>query len=226
MILSWPPQLRASGIEFDLLGQSIAGPITLVDSHQVASIDGGHWVATLADMHVVGKAAMLAYRRLRAQMQGGAHSVYVPVCDGANAPWPGVERSAFAHWSDGATWSDGAEWSQSVIGVDVAAPAAARTTLLQVSYVNVGQVVGGERFSINGHLYEIARVLPDAPGSGVDALWQIVPPLRAAVGPSDHLEFDNPVCEMTLLSENQMNMMTFRNKTGSLQPTFFETFGT
>lgn len=220
----WPPELRAVGIAFDLAGQAITGPLTLFNTRQVGSLNGGHWIATLAEIAVVGRDAMLAYRRLRSLLQGGAHQVRVPVCDRANAPWPGSERSAYATFSDTATFSDGGRFSQGVIAVSVVSIAAVRTTRLEVDLVDAGAIVGGERFSINGHLHEIAQVLDEAAPSGATAVWRIVPPLREAVGPETHLEFDNPVCTMTLARESELNMMTWRNRTGMISPSFVESF--
>lgn len=223
-IYPWPPELRAVGIEFDILGQAASGPVSLVGNSQVASLDGGYWIATLGSISIVNRAAMLSFRRLRAVLQGGAHQVLVPVCDGA--PWPsGSPTSATAQFSDGAFFSDGSAFAQSVISIAVVADADVRTTRLEVAYENAGDIVGGEYFSIGNHLYQIAQVLTDeAPASGGDAVWQIIPPLREAVAIGAHLEFDHPVCLMRPVREAEMNLMTFRNRTGVWSPVFLETF--
>lgn len=218
----WPPELRAIGIQFDLAGQAAAGPPSLIGNSQVASLDGGYWVAVLSDINIVGRDNMLSFRRLRAVLQGGAHQVLVPVCD--YAPWPGEDHSAVATFSDTATFSDGSTFSQGVISVGVVTAAAVRTTRLEVSYDSVGSIVGGEFFSIGKHLYQIAQVLDETPPSGADAVWQIVPPLREAIDSSTYLNFDKPRCMMRPLRESEMNAMTFRNRTAIWSPTFVETF--
>lgn len=223
-VYPWPPELRAVGIAFDLTGQAASGPVSLVGNSQVVSLDGGLWMATLGDIAVVDRAAMLSFRRFRAVLQGGANQALVPVCD--SAPWPGSARIAVATWSDTATWSDGAKWSQGVISVTLTAPAAARSTRLEVSYDAIGTIVGGEYFSIGRHLYQIAQVLAEASSDSPtpDAIWQIVPPLREDVGTDAYLNFDHPVCMMRPVREAEMDMMTWRNRTGVFSPTFIETF--
>lgn len=225
-IYPWPPELRAVGIEFDLLGQSFAGPLTLTQAHQIGSLDGGYWVATLGDIGIVGRAAMLSFRRLRGVLRGGANAVLVPVCDKSNAPWPGESTSLeLADFSDDATFSDGSMFSQNQITVVMGTSASARSTRIEVEVQSAGSIVGGEFFSIGNHLYQIDQVLDETPPSGTDAVWQISPPLREDVDVGAVLDFDNPRCLMVPLTETQMNLMTFRNKAGVLSPVFFETMG-
>lgn len=227
-VVSWPPELRALGIGFNIAGEGVLGPATLGGQHQVGSFDGGYWIAQLQDISAVGKAAMLAYRRLTGLLQGGANQVLVPLCDRANAPWPGTERSVtvpFIEGSDTATFSDGTEFSQNVITIEMTGAGAVRSTRLEVKYVNAGDVVGGERFSINGHAYEVVQVLADQVlTGGATAAWQIRPPLREAMPVGTQLDFDDPVCRMIPVSGDQLNMVTWRGRTGTVSPTFIESF--
>jgi hypothetical protein len=217
VIYDWPTQLAAVGFEFDLLGQTIAGPITLAQTRQVGSFDGGYWLATLSGIAVVGKDRVLAFRRLRALLQGGANQLRVPVCDKGNAPWPGSARKALSLFSDGVTFSDGTSFSSAVVSVVLGADAALRATRIVPTVQAAAPIYGGEYFSIGDHLYQVAQVL-------VDGSWQIVPPLREAVPAGTDINFDHPVCVMTLVGEEQMNLALERQRMGVLALTLFESF--
>lgn len=218
MIYDWPTaQLPPIVFEFDLLGQTISGPQTLNQTRQVLSYDGGFWQASFSGISVVGKDRVLAFRRIRALLHGGAHQLRVPVCDTGNAPWPGTARSAHAGFSDDATFSDGSDFASAVISVVVGQAAPIRSTRLVVTIQNAAPIYGGEYFSIGDHLYQVAQVFDD--GS-----WQIVPPLREAVDVGADLNFDKPTCLMTLLSEDQMNLPLERQRMGVLAMTLFESF--
>lgn len=223
-IYNWPNKLNAAGIEFDLLGQTVPGPVTLMQTRAVGSFDGGYWIATLADVPVVKRQRILQFRTLRALLQGGAHQVRVPVCDKVNAPYPASEGGSVATFSDTATFSDGSKFAQSVIVVEVATAAAVRSTRLEITLIAADTPLSGMYFSVGDHLYQIAAVLDEELASGVDVAWQIVPPLREAVAAGDHVEFENPVCRMTLLNEQQMNLMTQQGRAGVATMMFVESF--
>jgi hypothetical protein len=209
-VLRWPSALRAAGgLSFNLRGRTIGGPVSLTGRTQVASIDTGYWVASLPLALLEAGGDVRAFRRLAAEMAGGAFPVLVPAFDEGQAPWPdpgGWENNVNPpqEWSDETQWSDGTGWYDPVIRVYLAEAAAARATSILLDVDNAGTIEGGELFSLaGGELHVIRRVL-SSDESGVRVA--IAPGIRAAQPAGRRCEFERPVCRMRLVSEDAADL--------------------
>lgn len=195
---AWPPGLGPKSVAFNRRGMTISGPVSLSGRSMVAQYDAGYWIARLSGVNAAGPTNVLAHRRLSALMEGGAHQVFVPVFDRANAPWPvaGVYES-LKTYSGGETFSGGEKYSASVIIAAMAA-AAARATRITPTVTTASTIRGGEFFEIaaTGRLHSIKSVDVAA------GTWDIWPPLREAVLVSTELNFDDPKCLMRLQNES------------------------
>lgn len=225
-IFDWPRiVLDARGIAFNQRGSVITGPTSLTGQNQVAQSDAGYWVAAFDVAFIGAGTSLKVWRALRGLLEGGAHQVRVPVCDEAQAPWPGpVQRPTLTRWSGGSTfasWSGGADWSQPTIAVKVATAADIRATSLAVTALAAGDITGGEYFSLGEHLYVVRAILAVAGGAYTLGIW---PPLREAAAINDTLNFDAPVCKMRLMGESEMDLALGRLWQAAPSVNFVEVF--
>lgn len=208
-LIRWPPALKSRGVAFNRRGQVVGGPLSLSGRNQVGSYDGGHWIATVDVATLDQGDDILAFRALRAEMEGGAHHVLVPAFDEGQAPWPaagGYDANVNdpQEWSDDTLWSDGTGWYEPAILVTVAAVAALRATSIVIDIDAAGTIKAGQWFSLQGgHLHEIKRVLAV---SGSERTLAISPPLRAAVAIGERVEFERPKCRMRLPAESDADL--------------------
>lgn len=199
-VFDWPSVLRARGCTFDPRGMTVAGSPTLSGRTQVASYDAGYWIATIDLATLDAGAEIKTFRALRAQMEGGAHHLRVPVFDEGQAPWPSATHSAAATgFTDGTQFSDGTGFAEKAIKVALAADAAARATSISVSVTSAATIAGGEYFSIRDRLHVVREVLSAT-------AWAIWPPLREAAVSGRALNLDAPICRMRLASEQEMSL--------------------
>lgn len=208
LVYNWPSFLGAEGVEFNQRGQGVTGPVSMSGLSQFTSIDTGYWIATLQGVQLFQGERVLAFRALRAALEGGGHHVRVPVIDQGQAPWPDgtVVVQDPLPFDDLAYFDDDAGFHQATIVVEVAEDAAAGATSLVLSLISVAALKGGEYFSIGDRLYVIkmSGVVQTATDEYTVAIW---PRLREAVVAGASVEFDNPVCRMRLASEREMDAM-------------------
>lgn len=101
----------------------------------------------------------------------------------------------------------------------VNAMAAIRATQIAITVTTGIPPVAGQYFSLGGsHLHGISSVVSVV---GTVATIKIRPPLRAAVAVNDPVEFDNPVCECRLTSDDQALLLSL-NKFASPSLEFME----
>lgn len=209
----WPTELGARAVAFNQRGQVVAGPPTLTGQSQVGSVDAGHWVATVALATLADSAAVLAFRALRARLEGGAHSVLVPVFDGGTTlngqiPYPaagGSAANAFAsqRYSDNTLHTDGHGFYRPSILVAAGAAASAGATSITITVTTAGTLIAGMLFSIRRRLY----VLRERTAlSGASQTWAIWPRLREDVASGERINFERAVCKMRLMSEEEMDV--------------------
>lgn len=213
----FPLEFAPKAISFELRGQTIGGPVSITGRTQVASVGAPYWIATLDGVTAGGAAAVLAYRRLRANMAGGGGAIAVPVFDIYQAPWPvaGVYSAAETKFSDGTEFSDGTGFYTPVIKITVGAAAAAGATSISVTTTTAGTVYGGEYFSINARLYQITKVEDDG-------AWTITPPLREAITTADRIDMDRPGCIMRLADEGAADLSLTMGRYGFPSLNFVE----
>lgn len=226
-VYDWPPALRpGEGASYNLRGQVVAGPVSLAGRSQVTMIDTGYWVATLPIALLDAGNDIRVFRALRALLDGGGAHVRVPFFDAGQAPWPAAGGAAAnavgsVTFSDGATFSDGSGFFQAAITVELGADAAAGATEITVTVINAGTITGGEIFSLGERAHTIASVRSV---SGSTQVWAIRPRLRKAHAAGEALDFDNPVCRMRPLSEQEMDLAFGRLWRAKPQVGFVEAF--
>lgn len=198
-VYPWPGSFHPRGVSFKRRGVSVAGQPSMTGRMQVGQLDAGYWVASYSRLNVGGAAPVKAYRAFMGRMEGGAHSVLVPVYDDAQAPWPLAGGSAAnlntdEPFDDGLFFDDGTGFFDPSILVTLSAAAALRATAIDVTVGTAGTISGGEYFSIGDRLHVITDVISST-------RWAIWPPLREAAAVGAELNFDRPICRMTLVDE-------------------------
>lgn len=244
-----PTILRPLVPEFDLRGMTLQGPVTLAQNRQVLDSQGGYWIATYRDVAVVGRDKVLAHRMLRGQLRGGANWCRVPVCDGANAPWPtNDDLSILSTFDDTALFGDDAEFRNDQPPAYLTGRRSLTSTFSDTALfsdgssfrdavINVTVAVAGTAGDtsievtktmianvVGGEYFSIDDHLHQIVQEIGDGVWQIVPALREDVAAGAQLEFDRPVCVMVLASEQEMDAALERNKSGVVSIAFFEAF--
>lgn len=128
----WPAALtRFRAIAFNPRGMTVSGPPSLLGRTQVGSLDAGYWVAGVFAIAANRPERVRAFRALRASLEGGAHAVRVPACDGANAP--------------------------TGLTIETVGIQAARSTLVEVDTTT--GLEGGEYFSFSDRLYLVREIV-------------------------------------------------------------------
>jgi hypothetical protein len=208
MTIRWPDEvLRPQNVSFDLDSRSLAGPASVSGATQVISSDAGLWKATLGEIIVKSRQAVLAHRAIAALLEGRLGSILIPLCRGygpsSGAVLTADEEALFAEipHSDDAFFDDDTGYVGSLTDVVLAADAAVRATTLMVT-VNYAadDIQPGQHFSIGERLYRI-RTFDATTGT-----MTIRPPLREAVTASDVLNFDDPCCRMRLLQDDGLDL--------------------
>jgi hypothetical protein len=208
-LLRWPSALKCRGIAFNRRGQVVGGPVSLSGRTMIGSYDGGYWIATVDIAAIDQGDQVLAFRALRAEMEGGAHHLLVPTFDEGQAPWPaagGYDANVNEpeEWSDSTLWSDGTGWYAPEILVSVAAAASLRDTSIVIGVAVAGTIKAGQYFSLHGgHLHEIKRIIAV---NGTERTIAISPPLRAAIAIGERVEFERPTCRMRLSEESEADL--------------------
>lgn len=227
MIYDWDSSLAPKGIAFNRRGMSIGGPPGLGGRNQVAQIDAGYWIASLQQLAVGGPAAVKAFRRQMALLEGGAHQILVPVFDYSQAPFPDGVTSwppSATIYTDGTRFSDGTGYLDRLIDIVVAATAALRATRLTLTVNDADDIVGGEYFEIGlGRLHMITGIISEASPEITVSIW---PPLRERVEAGATLNFDNPKCRMRLLNEGDDDIALQMGRYGFPDIQFIEAFDT
>ncbi|BAL77026.1 hypothetical protein [Bradyrhizobium cosmicum] len=200
--------LHEASHDWNLVGNAISAGQTVSASVDVRSDGGGFWTTSLNDVQLWDRFQPLLWRAVRQLANGGVNRLVVSRRDQLQ-PWPGNLTSYGAvAFGDGALFDDGAGFEQSVIDVVTSGAAALRATSLVLDFVNCGDLLGGEAFSIDHQtfgwrMYEIGSV--EEIGGGLIKVT-FNPPLREAVADGTQVEFDRPRCVMKLQSAAAMNL--------------------
>lgn len=204
----WPEDvLVPQNVAFDLDSRSLAGPASVSGSSQVIASNAGLWKATLGNVVVKSRAAVLTHRAIAALLEGRLGSILIPLCR-AYGPSSGAVLSADQEalfnqvpHSDDALFDDSTGYVGSLTSVTAASNAAVGATTLMVTVTYASEAIQpGEHFSIGERLYRVRTF--DA-GTGT---MTIRPPLREAVTAGDVLDFDDPVCRMRLMQDDGMDL--------------------
>lgn len=183
----------------DLERRTVSGGGSLSGDEDIIATDGGGRVfVEIGDPYLDDADAALAWRALDAYCDGGARAIIVPFCDGRHQPTQGFSDTPH---SDGSTFSDETEYSQGDASGEVAADAALRATVLQLSDLAMARpLMGGEWLSIDHptmrwRAYRIAEITAQDADAGT-ATVSIRPPLREATAAGTPVDFALPRCVM------------------------------
>lgn len=190
--------------DFFLLPRVKFGPEQEDGQLQRVLSGGPRWVAEIRyNIHLPDE--IREWRGFVAKLSGGVTEILVPVRDRRQAPWPtGYDDESInpeLPFDQDALFSDDTGFEQRIIVVDVASNAASGATTMTVDVVHSGDLKRGHYFSATDatgrqRLYVITEMPLDL-GSDQFRI-QFLPPLRSALTAGTPLEFDNPMCIMTV----------------------------
>jgi len=203
MTILWPVHvLRPQNVAFDIAPRSLAGPSSVSGFSQVVASDAGIWKARLGSVIVSRRNHVLAWRAIDALLEGRLNPILVPLCR-AYQPVPADFVDDDVPHSDDAPFDDETEYDGSVISVFLAADMAVRAVSGSVNIAYAGTLQPGQHFSLGERLYRL-RTVTYTGANTADITFR--PPLREAAAVGAVLEFDNPVCRMRLVSDQEMNL--------------------
>lgn len=224
----WPSTVTPQTVSFNARGVSIGGQRTITGRQQIVAVDAGYWIASLTDFQLINKTHILAYRALYSLLEGPVHRALVPVYDTWQSPWPVINGQDLIDYTvpfdDDATFDDGSTFDQSVIDAVLESSAALRATQVTITFTDydfVSALQGGEYFSIGERLYRVKSLADTSTDSVTVNIW---PPLRAAVVAGDTVNFDNPVCKMKLVTEQEGDLDLQFGRRGFPTMKFVEAF--
>ena len=210
MTLSWPKaNLAPKSISVDLSPRPVGGVPSITGGMQWLQSDAGCWLITYSGVELMNATNIKLFRALARLLNGPGTPIMVPVFEmDDRVPWPtsgGVQVTKYnpVLHSDSTYFSDGSGYYQPVIDA-YAAAAPLRATSLTVTWNYGGTLVGGEFFSIDEGLYQIATVVQTSAGPPVIYQITFLPPLRAALGASTALNFDDPRARCILSGTTDM----------------------
>lgn len=177
-----------------LTGVTLQGGVTISGAPTIARTDGGgFWTCWMNEIELVTRQQIKAARALEAVLDAGVTPIIVPAFEWVFSP------KTVTH-ADGTPFSDGSYYQSSPVNAVIAASAALRATVLDVTFVGGIPLEAGERFSLNHltkgkRLYTVGRVLES---SGPNLRIEVRPPLREATAAGTDMDFSTPGCVMRL----------------------------
>lgn len=208
------------------------GPILPDGSQQRVQSAAPHWIAE-TDYLLLQPANIREMRAYVTKMMGGAREFIMPVHDRSRAPWPTGYDYTSAKQS--VSWSGGRNFSvalkRQIIQVRANSAAVAGAATLSILQMTDGKIRRGHFFTIiddtgRARLYQIDEAIQEST-STVGATYTISfqPPLRAPCPAKKPLDFDDPMCTMTL-AETQSGAITEEAQSGArAQLKLRESFG-
>lgn len=220
MTIRWPIGiLPARDVSFDIASRSLAGPTSISGKTQTVSTDAGLWKATLGSILIRDRNSRLAFRAIANLLEGRLHPILVPVCradqpvvDGIDGLYDEVPHSDDAFFDDDTGYVGG-----SIEVLSAAMAVRAVSGAITIAYG--GTLEPGQHFSVGERLYRLRTV--EYTGTNT-ANITFRPPLREAVAYGDYLEFNDPVCRMRLVSDDQMDLELQLRRFGSPSVSFIE----
>jgi hypothetical protein len=191
------------------MNRSLRGASNIRASSQTVGSDAGIWTFNFSDFPVYSRQLVLLWRSLDALTEGQLNPIDVPFFDYEKTyqPLVDLDDTAVPH-SDDAYFSDNAGYVSSRSDVSTASAGALRATSLDLSIVFSGDIEPGQHFSIDhttkgNRLYRI-KTATYTSSSEVSLTFN--PPLREAVTTGTKIEFDRPVCQCKLASDQEMSL--------------------
>lgn len=222
MTIRWPiGVLPARSVAFDIAPRNLSAPANIYGVSQVVGQDAGIWRATLGDIVVRNRAAVIVFRGIATELEGRLGKILVPLCRGYQPLPDGATASAskpLPH-SDGTFFSDGSGYVTNLSSVTLAANAPLRATTLSISIALSGPIEPGQHFSIGERLYRVKAASYISPTT---ATLTIRPPLREPALAGSDLNFDDPVCRMRLATDTEMDLSLEMRRFGNPTVNFVE----
>lgn len=209
-MIIWPVQiLRPKTVNIELVNRSLRGASNIRASSQTVASDAGIWMFNFSDFPVYSRQLVLLWRSLDALTEGQLNSIDVPFFDYEKTYQPLVdgEETAVPH-SDDAYFSDDTGYVSSRSNVSTADAGDLRTTSLELSIDFAGDIEPGQHFSID-HITKgnrLYRIKTAAYKSDTEITVTFTPPLREAIAANTRIEFDRPVCQCKLASDQEMSL--------------------
>lgn len=203
---AWPSLIVPREIEWTLDNPAKSGGISVDGVERTVIAMSMRWRVKLtftAWGTVADPRRILTWRALEARLSGRVGHILVPSFD-----WLTPERivgtpSAPITFDDGSTFGDGSTWGDLPAGT-VSAAAARGASALSVSYIGAGEVRAGMYFGLCGErMYRIYSCVANDAG-GYDLTFR--PPLRAAAGAGDLVDFEAPICRMKLATDTAASL--------------------
>lgn len=222
----FPTRLFNPGtIKPGLIGAQQAGGRSLSGIVQNADLSGGgYWTVEFGEIALLGRAKVLAWRRLAAALAGGGTSVDVPLADRRHQPiaaaYTGTDTYGLNTYEDDAFWLPGAGEQISVFSFG---GGLARDTT--ISFITATTLLGGEHFTMQDNtnftyrLHRITRIISHV---GNDYVAEIRPPLRVNSYFGQPMNFDSPRCTMRLDGDMEATLEMLRFGKASVR--FLEDF--
>lgn len=222
MTIRWPcDMLVARDVSFDIASRSLAGPTSVSGKTQTVSTDAGLWKATLGSIVIRDRSTRLAFRAIANLLEGRLNPILVPVCRGDQPIIDGTVADGLydeVPHSDDAFFDDDTGYVGGSIEV-ISAAMDARAVFGAITIAYGGTLEAGQHFSIGERLYRLRTV----EYTGVNtANITFRPPLREAVAYGTYLNFDDPVCRMRLVSDDQMDLDLQLRRFGNPSVSFIE----
>lgn len=215
----WPrTSLTPRHISVDIASRSLRTPSSLSGYTQVVSSDAGIWTVRYDEIPVYqgnGSEQALCFQAISGLAEGMLNPLLVHVYTRGRRPLPAgvtddmIDFDAGVTFDTGATFDDATTFYGYFVDCVVGASAAVRATTITITKRLCGTIEPGHRFSIGYRLYQVRTVTSQDDDT---AVVTIRPPLREAISVDQVVEFDNPVVQVRLASDAEMNLPLQFNK--------------
>lgn len=228
MPIIWPTKLlKPQEISVDIAPRSLRSPTASNGFGQVVSNSAGMWRAVFSRIPVYTNSMIRAWRGIANQAEGQLNPIVIPIWDFPRSPlyndtcnaYPGVPHS------DGSPFSDGSLYASTLTefrtegvssGVTVTVNKEVPATLEPGHRFSVRLLVAGE---YRYNTYEINRIVSQ---DDTTAQFIVRPPLRNSIPDDTRLEFDFPVLQVKLATDNEMFLPLDLNRRSFPSVNFYE----
>lgn len=207
MSFFWPKDiLKPQSFAIDINHRSLRGPTSASGFTQVISNSAGIWKASFSDIPVYSQSMIKLWRAIDALAEGQLNPFYIPCWEFRRAPLPTgvteITEQETPH-DDDVLFEDDTPYVGNINDLTVLEGAVSGSTTIKLLKVTDALIEPPNRFSINGRLYQITRIIEQ---TETEVSVNILPPLREPLLIGDIAEFDFPWLRVRLASDNEMNL--------------------
>jgi hypothetical protein len=171
----------------------VSGGTSLAGEQDVIEQDGGgRWMITMSGIALDTPYEQRLWKAQIAKLAGGATRMLVPLLSVATAPRP-IAGNGFATPSDLYANDDyfptEVRFASPHVIATISAAVALRSTTMQITVSQGGQVQPGMDYSVGVHAYTVQEVVSR---SGLTAVVKTTPPAREAISAGTAANFDYP----------------------------------